>query len=265
MQTYRNAFGLEGKTCVVTGGSGGIGRAIALAFGTEGARVAVLDRDAAGAGESAAIIGAAGGEAVAVVCDVTDRASVEAAAREVEKALGGAEVLVNNAGIPGTGNLIDMPPEDWERVLRVNLTGYFHCMQVFGRGMVARRSGAMVHISSINAVAPIAGSGSYPVAKAGVSAMSHQLAAELGQFGVRSNTVLPGMMSTSMGGRSYSERPEVARARAEYIPLGRTGLPEDIAQAVLYLASPRAAYVSGAEILVDGALKDGLIRHRPKT
>ncbi|WP_417210211.1 SDR family NAD(P)-dependent oxidoreductase [Antarctobacter sp.] len=263
MTAFRNAFGLADTVCVVTGGAGGIGRGCALALAGDGARVAVLDRDAEGADETATMIRDAGGQALAVACDTSDRASIEAAHDRVVKAFGTVGVLVNNAGIAGRGDLMEVDDSDWDRVVSVNLTGYHRCAQIFGRGMIRRGGGAMVHMSSINAIAPVPGSGSYAIAKAGVSAMSHQLAAELGPHGVRSNAVLPGLIRTGMGRASYEDS-EIARARDAIVPLGRVGVPDDIAQVVLFLASPRASYVSGAEILVDGAFRDGLMRALPR-
>lgn len=259
----RNAFGLEGRTCVVTGAAGGIGRGIALAFAAEGARVAVLDRNLDGAEETAEMVRKAGAEAMASIIDTSDPASIETARAAVEKTLGDVEVLVNNAGIMGAGgDLMDLALKDWEQLLSINLTGYFLCSQAFGKGMVARKSGALVHVVSITSLAPHPHSGNYGVAKAGANMLSQLLAVELGQHGVRSNAVHPGLVNTPMTQRTY-DVPELAEARAKLVPQGRVAAPEDIAQATLFLASPRAAYINGADLLVDGALRPSLMTAIP--
>lgn len=261
--TIRNAFGLEGATCVVTGAAGGIGRATALAFAAEGARVAVLDRNAAGAEETATLAREAGAEALALGVDTSDEAGVAAAQAAVAAAFGDAEVLVNNAGIIGPGGpVLDLPLAEWNRLLAVNLTGYFLCARAFGKPMAARGGGAMVHVVSVTALAPLPNSGNYGVAKAGAAMLSQLLAVELAPRGVRSNALHPGLVQTPMTQRSYDD-PATAEARARLVPQGRVARPEDMAQAALFLASPRAAYVNGADLLVDGALRAGLMRAIP--
>ena len=263
--TPRNAFGLENRTCVVTGAGGGIGRGIALAFAAEGGRVAALDRNLAGAEETAELVRAGGAEALAIEVDTSDEAEVAAARAAVADRFGDAEVLVNNAAISGNGaDILDLPLTDWNRQLAVNLTGYFLCSQAFGRPMVARRSGAMVHVVSITALAPMPHGGNYGVAKAGAAMLSALLAAELGPHGVRSNVVHPGLVQTPMTQRSY-DIAEVAEARARAIPLGRVAQPEDIARAALFPSSPLAGYVNGAELLVDGGLKADLMSFIPNS
>lgn len=261
--TRRGAFGLEGRCCVVTGAAAGIGRGIALALAAEGARVALLDRDSLGAEETGRLVRAAGAEALVVGCDTSDAESVAAAQAQVAAGFGDAEVLVNNAGIIGAGGtLLDLAVEDWSRLLSINLTGYFLCSQAFGRPMVARGSGALVHVVSISALAAIPHAGNYSVAKAGAAMMSQLFAAEMGRHGVRSNVVHPGLVQTPMTQRSYDD-PEVARARAAAVPVGRVAQPEDIAQAVLFLASPLSGYVNGAELLVDGGTRANLMASIP--
>lgn len=259
-----NGFGLTGKICAVTGGGSGIGCSVALALGREGARVAVIDRDSSAAHETAAQLRAQGAEAVAVETDTSDVADVGRAAATINAAFGEVEVLVNSAGILGQGaSLLDLAIEDWDRMLAVNLTGYFICAQVFGRPMVARRSGAMVHVASISAVQTLPGAGNYGVTKAGVAMLSRLLAAELGPFGVRSNVVSPGFVESNMTRASYAD-PQVTAGRAGMVALGRIGQPRDIAEAVLFLASPAAAYVTGAELLVDGGLAQNLFAKVPR-
>jgi len=259
----RNAFGLADRVCAVTGGGSGIGRGVAIALAKEGARVAILDRNEAGAQETLGLVRQAGAQGLAVACDTSDPESVEGARAAVAGELGDADVLVNNAGIVRSAQLADLPLEEWNRVLSVNLTGYFICSQAFGPAMRERGSGALVHVSSITAEQATPNIGAYGVSKAGVTMMSRLLAAEWGPAGVRSNAVHPGFVQTPMTQASY-DVPAIARGRAQSVPLGRVALPDDIAQAVLFLASPRAGYVNGAQLLVDGGLKQNFMTLIPR-
>jgi NAD(P)-dependent dehydrogenase (short-subunit alcohol dehydrogenase family) len=251
MAESSDEFGLAGKICVVTGAGSGIGRGIAQTLARHGAKVAIVDRNDAGARETLATIEAAGGDALALACDVSDQASVEAASAAIRARFGEADVLVNNAGIIRRGPLETLPLSDWNALLSVNLTGYFICAQVFGRAMLARGAGAMVHISSITTISVTTGNGAYAIAKAGVTTLSTQLALEWGTRGVRSNVIHPGFIYTALA-RDMYERPGVMERRTNAIPARRIGTPEDIAEAVLFLASPKASYINGAELVVDG-------------
>lgn len=260
----RNAFGLEGKTCVVTGAAGGIGRAIVLAFAAEGARIAVLDRNLAGAEETASLAIKAGAEAIAVAVNTSEEASVDAAQKQVVAAFGDSEVLVNDAGIVGVGGeILNLSLEAWNATLAVNLSGYFLCSRAFGNPMKAQKRGALVHVASVTASSPMPFGGSYSVSKAGVAMMSRLLAVELAAHGVRSNCVHPGLVQTPMTQISYDD-PEVVIARNKIVPMGRVAQPTDMAQAALFLASPRAEYVTGSELIVDGGLQAGLMRAIPR-
>ena len=257
------ALELDGKSVVVTGTGSGIGRAIALAMAREGARVAMLERDADGLAETAHIIRDAGGEALPLACDVSDPAAVREAARKAEDWFGVADVLVNNAGMILPGPLADLSFDDWNKLLSVNLTGYFLCAQTFGAGMLARGRGRLVHVASIAAHHATPNAGAYSVAKAGVKMLSEQLAIEWGPSGVRSNAVSPGLIYTALSADMYS-RPGVREAREKTIPDRRIGEPEDVADAVLYLASDRAQYVNGAEIMVDGGFTRNILSMIPR-
>lgn len=257
------ALGLNDKVCVVTGGGSGIGRAVAMGFAAARAKVAVLDKDEAGARETARLLNDSGGTALSFACDTTDYAAVERANAAIKSSLGDADVLVNCAGVGKYVPLAEASLEEWNRVIGVNLTGYFICSQIFGRAMLARGDGALVHISSIGAEQATPNMGSYSVSKAGATMLSRLLAAEWGPHGVRSNAVQPGLVQTPMTQANYSN-PAVAKARSQAVPVGRIGQPEDIARVVVFLASPQASYVNGAQVLVDGGLASSLMRLLPR-
>jgi len=264
MDTFpRGAFGLDGKIAVVTGAGSGIGRAVAQALAAEGAVVALLDRDADRVHETASLIGAAGGEARAFLCDVSDPDQVRTTAAAVKDSLGSAGILVNNAGRILPGAMADLRIEDWNAVLAVNLTGFFLCAQAFGAEMRRNRRGSIINMASIASTYPTPYSGAYSVSKAGLAMLSRQLAVEWGPEGVRSNAVCPGMIMTELS-RSMYARPGVAEARSATIPARRIGQPEDVAEAVLFLASDRAAYINGAEIAVDGGFPRNLLGLVPR-
>lgn len=246
-------FDFSGKVCVVTGAGGGIGRGIAEAFGRAGGRVAVLERNAEGLAGTIEAITAAGGEAIGVVCDVSDRGSVEAAASEVSSRLGAADVLVNNAGIIRYGRLEDLSTEQWDLVMGINVGGYLNCSQAFGRSMLERGAGALVHIASIAATVPHQHCSAYSSSKAAVAALSEQMTLEWGPRGVRSNCVSPGLIRTPLAEEFY-QRPGVTEVRREAVPVREIGVPADIAHAVLFLSSDLARYICGANLVVDGGL-----------
>lgn len=247
-------LGLEGKRAVVTGAAGGIGKAIAQAFRDAGAEVALLDRNAEAVSHSAAEIGGR-----PVVCDVTDADSVAAAVAEA----GPADILVNNAAFLSPGNLDEVDIGAWQKMLDVNLTGYLRCAQGFGAAMLARGSGALVHVGSISGNHQQAFSNAYSTSKAGVSMLSRQLAFEWGPRGVRSNVVAPGLVRTALSEAFYAD-PKTKAAREKVVPLRRIGRVEDIAEAVLFFASDRASYISGQEIIVDGGYAQTLMSHVPR-
>ena len=256
-------LGLQGKVCTVTGAGGGIGRAIALSLARAGGRLALLDRDEAGSAETLRQARDAGADAIALACDVSDPAGVAAAAEAVQRQFGPCAVLVNNAGLLRPGPLATLPPAEWNLLLSVNLTGYFLCAQAFGAQMRGQGGGAIVHIASIAGSHATGFGGAYSVAKAGIVMLSRQLATEWGGDGIRSNVVSPGMILTPLSQPFYDD-PEITRRRSAVIPAGRIGQPQDIAEAVLFLASARAAYITGDEVTVDGGFTRGIMGLIPR-
>jgi NAD(P)-dependent dehydrogenase (short-subunit alcohol dehydrogenase family) len=242
-------LGLAGRVCVVTGAGGGIGRAVAINLAGAGALVAAIDRDEAGLARTREQL--AGNRHVVAPCDVTSRESILAASETIEKALGPCHALVNAAAILRPGSLDTLSLAEWNAVLSVNLTGYFICAQIFGAQMRAQKRGSLVHVASIAGSHAQGKSGAYSVSKAGVIMLSRQLASEWGPDGVRSNVVSPGMVITPMS-QAFYDTPGVTERRSAVTPLRRIGMPQDIADAVTFLASDRSAYVNGDEIVVDG-------------
>jgi NAD(P)-dependent dehydrogenase (short-subunit alcohol dehydrogenase family) len=254
---------LDSRVCVVTGAAGGIGRAIGETFAAAGARLALLDRDEAGCHDAAQALRIRGIEAIAIVCDISDPSSVNQAAAQVERKFGPADVLVNNAGLLRAGGIEDIGLDAWNAMLAVNLTGYMLCSQAFARGMLARGSGSIVHVASVAAHHPQTYSGAYSPSKAAIAMLSRQIAAEWGPRGVRSNTVCPGMIRTPLSQAFYAQGDVEAR-RSAMTASRRIGRPDDIANVAAFLASERAAYVNGAEIVVDGGLESMLMDLVPR-
>jgi 3-oxoacyl-[acyl-carrier protein] reductase len=234
---------LEGRTALVTGGSRGIGRAIAAELANAGAQVVVGYRS--GAEEAEGVASEVGGKAIQA--DVSDP---DEAKRLVDEA-GEVDVLVNNAGVTRDGLLVRMPDEDWRDVLDTNLGGTFNTCRAASRGMMKRRSGAIVNISSVVGVHGNPGQTNYAASKAGIIGFTKALARELGSRGVRANVVAPGYIAT----RLTNELPEELRqTMLANTPLGRFGKPQDVAGAVRFLCSDAAAFVTGEVLLVDGGL-----------
>lgn len=256
-------LGLRDRIAVVTGAGSGIGAAIALEFARCGAHVVTLDIRAEAAGEVADQAGQLGVQALGLGADSTDPGALGAARDDVLRRFGRVDVLVNNAGIMRPGGLATVALSDWQRVLEVNLTGYLLCAQVFGAGMRERRQGSILHVSSISASHPQSSSGAYSPSKAAVSMLSKTLAVEWGPDGVRSNVLAPGMTRTPLT-ESFYAQDGVLQARSAVVPMRRVGLPQDLADAAVWLASDRAGYVTGQEIQVDGGFCQTLMDHVPR-
>jgi 3-oxoacyl-[acyl-carrier protein] reductase len=245
---------LTGRVAVVTGGSRGIGRAIAIALGRAGAKVVInYTANEAAANEAAAAVVAAGGAAVTKRFDVADSAAVDAAIKEVIASEGGLHILVNNAGIAVNTLVLGAKDADWKRAIDVNLNGTFHCCRSALRAiMKAKETGRIINITSITAETGSAGQAPYVAAKAGIIGLTKTLAREYASRGVTVNAVSPGYIDTDM---TATELPEDRRVELlKTIPLGRVGKAEDVAAAVAYLAGPSASYVTGQVLRVNGGL-----------
>jgi NAD(P)-dependent dehydrogenase (short-subunit alcohol dehydrogenase family) len=255
-------LGLKDRVCVVTGAGSGIGRAVAFAMAQAGASVVLLDKNEANCRAAAEALRPTGARALAVACDIANPESV-VAAEQASRAIGPCDILINNAGMLLPGSLATVTLDAWNALLSVNLTGYLLCAQAFGKAMIERGRGAIVHTASIAGSNAQAFSGAYSVSKSGVLMLSRQLAVEWGPHGVRSNVLSPGLVRTPMS-ESFYQTPGVAERRAAAIPLGRVGTPEDMAQVVLFLASDRAGFVNGREIIVDGGFEHMLMSLVPR-
>jgi NAD(P)-dependent dehydrogenase (short-subunit alcohol dehydrogenase family) len=244
---------LEDKVCVVTGGAQGIGAAIAEELARHGGRIAILDLDDVAAETRAAELRRGGAAARAIRCDVADRESVSAAAAAVERELGPAGVLVNNAGLALIGPSLDFAEDDWRRSLDVMTTGVFFCCQAFGRQMVERGGGAVVNISSMNATVAFPGRLAYNAAKAAVKSMTEVLAIEWAVHGIRVNAVAPGVTRTALVDRAIGQGHVDLDAYVRRTPMRRLADPSEIAKAVLFLASDQdSSFVTGHSLVVDG-------------
>jgi NAD(P)-dependent dehydrogenase (short-subunit alcohol dehydrogenase family) len=242
------------RVAVVTGGASGIGLGIARRLVTEGHRVALLDLDGAAADAVAVELTASGSTAIAVETDVADRSSVEAAFARIRAELGPVEILVTSAGVESFDSVLDITPEVWDRILAVNLTGTFSCVQAALPDMVAAGWGRIVTISSSSAQSGAPRMAHYAASKGGVISLTKALAVELARTGVTVNTIPPSLVDTPMSRHADPADFPGVDVVAPMIPVGRAGTPADIAAACSYLCSDDAAYVTGQVIGVNGGM-----------
>jgi NAD(P)-dependent dehydrogenase (short-subunit alcohol dehydrogenase family) len=246
-------FSLNGEVVIVTGARRGIGKAIALTLAGAGADVAVcdlVDDD----GQLQAVAGEIeklGRRSLPVKVDTSKRAEVETMVQKVLDRFGQIDILMNNAGILIRSSLLDLPEEDWDRLMAVDLKSYYLCAQAVGRHMVERKRGRIVNTASQFAFRTMPGMGPYSIAKAGVVMLTRALAQELGKHGIRVNAIAPGLVKTEFSRESWIN-PDFVKQYSAQMPLGRMGETTDLTGAALFLASDASAYVTGHTILIDG-------------
>ncbi len=243
---------LKDRIAIVTGGAQGIGESVARAYAREGARVAIVDRDAEAAERAAVRILVDGGKAIGVGCDVADREQVQAMVAQVSEHWGRVDILVNNAGITRTAMLHKMSPEQWQQVLAVHLTGGFNCLQAVADGMIERRYGRIIFVTSAAGVLGTIGQINYSAAKAGVLGMTKSAAKELARYNITANAIAPGaatpMTETIRTDDRFKDK------YLERIPLGRWAEPDEVAPVFVFFASDASAYVTGQILAADGGM-----------
>jgi NAD(P)-dependent dehydrogenase (short-subunit alcohol dehydrogenase family) len=248
---------LTGKVAIVTGAAAGIGRAGALALAREEARVAVADIDEAGGADTAAAIGAGGGQAFFHRADVRVTADVGDLVGAAVARWGRLDVLVNNAGVAVPGSVTEISDEDWDRVLSVNLSGVWRGMHCAIPEMLKTGGGSVINISSVQSAVGFRGWAGYAASKGGINSLTRQAAVEYAAQGVRVNAILPGTILTPMNERILATAPDAARIEQEWLsmhPAGRLGRPEEVAALIVFLASDESSFITGELIRVDGGM-----------
>lgn len=239
---------LTGRVALVTGSTRGIGRSIAETLQSSGARVAIVGRDQSRADAVAAEIGAG---AQGFACDIADTAQVTALVERVEQAFGAIDILVNNAGLTRDNILLRLKDDDWDAVINANLRGAFATIRAVTRGMMKRRWGRIINISSIVGIIGNRGQANYAASKAGLIGLTKSVAKEFASRNILANAIAPGFIETDM---TAAMTPEAREAMSKQIPLERLGTAQDVANAVAFLASEQAAYITGQVLVVDGGL-----------
>ena len=255
----------QGKVALVTGGASGIGKVTARIFAREGAKVVVsTDKNIKGGKETVSLIEEAGGEAIFVKCDVSRAAEVEAMVDKCVQTFGRLDYAFNNAGIGPDGrrvpvvNIVDCPEEIWDRTIDINLKGVFLCMKYEIRQMLKQKYGVIVNTSSVGALKPVPGFCAYSASKAGLIGLTKTAALECATSGIRVNTILPGPTErTLLVENLTSTLPEEKRQMSDMIPMKRLAEPEDMAEAVIWLCSDAASFITGHVMPIDGGMTSG--------
>ncbi|MEO8370498.1 MAG: SDR family oxidoreductase [Candidatus Solibacter sp.] len=251
---------LSGRTAVITGSGNGIGRAIAIAFAMAGAHVVVADIDAGGAEETARLVEAEDGRALAIQVDVADPASVDALVAQTALAFASVHVLVNNAAIQVNKWIEDTTPEEWSKQMAVNVGGLFLCSKAFLPHLRATR-GSIINMASVNAYFVEPQCAGYCATKGAIVALTKALAIDLGRSGVRVNCICPGYIDAGLAEGYFEAQPDPAAARAsagKLHALGRIGQPKEVARVAVFLASDAASFMTGSAVAVDGGFGSGL-------
>ena len=247
----------KGKTVIVTGAGGGIGRSIAELYASEGAKVVVAEIDRRGGAETVQRITDLGGQALFVETDVSQEESVQKMVATAVDRFGGVEILCNNAAIEIRGIFRDFQTPEWDRVLSVNLRGVYLCSRLVIPHLIQAGGGSVINISSVQALATTGRVAAYAATKGAILSLTRDLAQDLGEFNIRVNAVCPGVIQTPLMDRNMAHIPnreEAVENIRQAIPLKRLGTPEDVAHAVLFLTSSRSSYISGAALVIDGGL-----------
>ncbi|MBV9634278.1 MAG: glucose 1-dehydrogenase [Methylobacteriaceae bacterium] len=242
---------------LVTGGASGIGRAILERAAREGAKVAIIDKNGEGAMRLAEALQKKGHGAVGLAGDITDADAIANAVEDAVRALGDIGVLVNNAGGTSAQTFDDMDPAHWRADVELNLNGAYFVTRAAVPSMLRRGGGAIVNVATVNGLTSIS-EPAYSAAKAGLIQFTRQLAVEYGPRGIRANTVIPGSIRTPIWDHRLKDRPNLFGVLQRWYPVGRIGVPDDIAAAVLFLSSAEAGFINGASLVVDGGLMAGL-------
>ncbi len=247
-------FDLSGKIAIVTGGSQGIGFAMAKGLATAGATVVITNRRAAEGEKAAESLKQEGLSAAAIPADVSDTSSVAALVSRVIKDFGKIDILVNNAGIIVRKPVEEVGEEEWDRIMSTNLKGMFFCCQLVGKEMLRRKRGKIINTSSVIATKLQPLRSVYAISKAGVSHLTRALALEWGKYNINVNAIAPGVTVTPLNERYFKEHPEELEGYARATPMGRVAYPEDYAGAAVFLASEASDYITGQTLVVDGGM-----------